>query len=78
MSYTPRSDFLKIMIERGFVADCTDYERLDSALVEGNIAAYIGFDALLNHACGSLSNHDATMVTKNRRATYNPYGRRHN
>ena len=45
MSYTPRSDFLKIMIERGFVADCTDYEGLDSALVEGNIAAYIGFDA---------------------------------
>ena len=45
MSYTPRSDFLKIMIERGFVADCTDYEGLDSAIVEGNIAAYIGFDA---------------------------------
>ena len=45
MSYTPRSDFLKIMIERGFVADCTDYEGLDSAIVEGNISAYIGFDA---------------------------------
>ena len=45
MSYTPRSDFLKIMIERGFVADCTDYEGLDSAIVEGNITAYIGFDA---------------------------------
>ena len=45
MSYTPRSDFLKIMIERGFVADCTDYEGLDSAVVEGNITAYIGFDA---------------------------------
>ncbi len=45
MSYTPRSDFLKIMIERGFVSDCTDYEGLDSTIVEGNIAAYIGFDA---------------------------------
>ena len=42
MSYTPKSDFLKIMIERGFVADCTDYEGLDSVIVEGNIAAYIG------------------------------------
>ena len=45
MSYTPRSDFLKIMIERGFVADCTDYEGLDSVIVEENISAYIGFDA---------------------------------
>ena len=45
MSYKPKSDFLKIMIERGFVADCTDYEGLDSALVKKNIAAYIGFDA---------------------------------
>ena len=45
MSSTPKSDFLKIMIERGFVADCTDYEGLDSAIVEGNISAYIGFDA---------------------------------
>ena len=45
MSYAPRSDFLKIMIERGFVADCTDYEGLDSAIAKGNITAYIGFDA---------------------------------
>ena len=45
MSYKPKSDFLKIMIERGFVADCTDYDGLDSAIVKGNIAAYIGFDA---------------------------------
>ena len=45
MSSTPKSDFLKIMIERGFVADCTDYEGLDRAIFEGNIAAYIGFDA---------------------------------
>ena len=45
MSYTPKSDFLKIMIERGFVAECTDYEGLDSSILNGNIAAYIGFDA---------------------------------
>jgi len=45
MSYAPKSDFLKIMIERGFVAECTDYEGLDSAILNGNIAAYIGFDA---------------------------------
>ena len=45
MSYTPKSDFLKIMIERGFVAECTDYEGLDNSILNGNIAAYIGFDA---------------------------------
>lgn len=45
MSYAPKSDFLKIMIERGFVAECTDYEGLDNSILNGNIAAYIGFDA---------------------------------
>jgi len=33
------------MIERGFVAECTDYEGLDNSILNGNIAAYIGFDA---------------------------------
>ena len=45
MLYAPKSDFLKIMIERGFVAECTDYEGLDNSILNGNIAAYIGFDA---------------------------------
>ena len=45
MSCAPKSDFLKIMIERGFVAECTDYEGLDNSILNGNIAAYIGFDA---------------------------------
>ena len=45
MSYVPKSDFLKIMIERGFVAECTDYEGLDNSILNGNISAYIGFDA---------------------------------
>ena len=45
MSYAPKSDFLRIMIERGFVAECTDYEGLDNSILNGNIAAYIGFDA---------------------------------
>jgi tyrosyl-tRNA synthetase len=33
------------MIERGFVTECTDYEGLDNSILNGNIAAYIGFDA---------------------------------
>ena len=45
MTFKPKSDFLNIMIERGFVADCTDYEGLDAALLKGGMPAYIGFDA---------------------------------
>ncbi|MHC0053938.1 tyrosine--tRNA ligase [Actibacterium sp. D379-3] len=45
MTYTPKSDFLRVMIERGFLADCTDYQGLDEALIAGVVPAYIGFDA---------------------------------
>ncbi|UWP90590.1 tyrosine--tRNA ligase [Aliiroseovarius crassostreae] len=45
MTYHPKSDFMRVMIERGFVADCTDYQALDEALVKGVVPAYIGFDA---------------------------------
>ncbi|MCK0143432.1 tyrosine--tRNA ligase [Aliiroseovarius sp. F20344] len=45
MTYHPKSDFMRVMIERGFLADCTDYQSLDEALVAGVVPAYIGFDA---------------------------------
>ena len=45
MTYHPKSDFLRVMIERGFLADCTDYQGLDEALVKGVVPAYIGYDA---------------------------------
>jgi tyrosyl-tRNA synthetase len=45
MTYHPKSDFMRVMIERGFLADCTDYQGLDEALVKGGMPAYIGFDA---------------------------------
>ena len=45
MTYHPKSDFMRVMIERGFLADCTDYQGLDEALVKGIVPAYIGFDA---------------------------------
>ncbi|NBQ26768.1 MAG: tyrosine--tRNA ligase [Rhodobacteraceae bacterium] len=45
MTFIPKSEFLQIMLDRGFVADCTDYEGLDEALVKGGMPAYIGFDA---------------------------------
>lgn len=45
MTYTPRSDFLHVMQSRGFLADCTDLQSLDEALLSGVQSAYIGFDA---------------------------------
>ena len=45
MTYHPKSDFMRVMFERGFVADCTDYQSLDEALVKGVVPAYIGYDA---------------------------------
>ena len=45
MTYHPKSDFMSVMIERGFMADCTDYQALDEALCAGVVPGYIGFDA---------------------------------
>ena len=45
MTYLPKSDFLNIMIERGFMADCTDLEGLDAEMASGPVTAYIGYDA---------------------------------
>ncbi|MFY0595878.1 MAG: tyrosine--tRNA ligase [Cognatishimia sp.] len=45
MTYHPKSEFMQVMIERGFLADCTDYQALDDALIAGVVPGYIGFDA---------------------------------
>ena len=44
MSYKPTSEFLHVMQSRGYLADCTDLEGLDTALKSGGLPAYIGFD----------------------------------
>ena len=45
MTYHPKSEFLRVMTERGFLADCTDYQALDEAFLKGVVPGYIGFDA---------------------------------
>lgn len=45
MTYHPKSDFMGVMMQRGFLADCTDYQALDDALIKGVVPGYIGFDA---------------------------------
>ncbi len=45
MTYHPKSDFLRAMQTRGFLADCTDLQGLDDALIAGVVPTYIGYDA---------------------------------
>jgi len=45
MTYHPKSEFMSVMIERGFLADCTDYQGLDDAMQQGVVPSYIGYDA---------------------------------
>ncbi len=44
MTYQPKSDFLSVIIERGFFADCTDLQGLDERLMGGRVTGYIGYD----------------------------------
>ncbi|WP_193141622.1 tyrosine--tRNA ligase [Meridianimarinicoccus sp. MJW13] len=45
MTYHPKSEFLHVMVSRGFLADCTDLEGLDEAMLAGVVPTYIGYDA---------------------------------
>ncbi|MDE2029628.1 MAG: tyrosine--tRNA ligase [Alphaproteobacteria bacterium] len=42
---TFKSDFLRVLHERGHVHQCTDFEALDEKASKGVITAYIGYDA---------------------------------
>ena len=52
----PRSEFLKVLTERGFIHQTSDFEGLDKAAAEGRISAYIGFD------CTAASLHVGSLV----------------
>ncbi len=41
----PRSEFLRVIKDRGFFHQCTDLEALDEHLSRGCVVGYIGFDA---------------------------------
>ena len=42
--FTPKSDFLTVLRERGYVHQCSDYAGLDEKAHSGELVAYIGFD----------------------------------
>ena len=42
--FFPKSDFLRTLVERGFVHQCSDFNGLDEEALAGGLSAYIGFD----------------------------------
>ncbi len=54
--FHPRSDFLRVMQERGFVHQCSDMGGLDDKARSGDLVAYIGFD------CTAPSLHVGSLV----------------
>ena len=45
MRFEPKSEFIKVMNERGFIQDSTDLSNLDKIFNSENVVAYIGYDA---------------------------------
>jgi tyrosyl-tRNA synthetase len=54
--FTPKSDFLRVLMERGFVHQCSDFAGLDEKALAGGLTAYIGFD------CTAASLHVGSML----------------
>ena len=51
-----QSEFLKIMDERGYIQQCTDFEQLDERASKGIVTGYIGFD------CTATSLHVGSLI----------------
>ena len=55
-AFNPRSDFLRVMQERGYIHQCSDLAGLDDKARSGDLVAYIGFD------CTAPSLHVGSLV----------------
>jgi tyrosyl-tRNA synthetase len=55
-SFVPKSDFLSVLIERGYIHQCSDFEGVDAKAKAGELIAYIGFD------CTASSLHVGSLV----------------
>jgi tyrosyl-tRNA synthetase len=54
--FKPKSDFLRTLIARGYIHQCSDYTGLDEKAASGDLVAYIGFD------CTASSLHVGSLV----------------
>ena len=55
-SFVPKSDFLSVLMERGYLHQCSDFEGVDAKAKAGELIAYIGFD------CTASSLHVGSLV----------------
>ncbi len=53
----PKSDFLRVMTERGFIHQCSDLAGLDALAAKGEVVAYVGYD------CTAPSLHIGNYIT---------------
>ena len=44
IDFNPKSDFLKILKERGFIHQCSDFAGLDELAAKGEVVCYVGYD----------------------------------
>ena len=55
--FTPKSDFLRVLTERGFIHQCSDLAALDAKALAGTITAYVGYD------CTASSLHIGNLIS---------------
>jgi tyrosyl-tRNA synthetase len=55
--FRPKSDFFAVLMERGFLHQCSDLEGIDAKAKAGELTAYIGFD------CTAPSLHIGSLVS---------------
>ena len=53
----PKSDFIRVLQERGFIHQCSDLAALDEKAAQGMITAYVGYD------CTAASLHIGNLIS---------------
>jgi tyrosyl-tRNA synthetase len=56
-SFTPKSEFLRVLLERGYVHQCSDFAGLDEKAGRGEVVAYVGYD------CTAPSLHVGSLIS---------------
>ena len=54
--FAPKSDFLRVLTERGYIHQCSDFAGVDELARTGSLVAYIGFD------CTAASLHVGSLI----------------
>jgi len=57
IDFAPKSEFLRTMIERGYVHQCSDFAGLDAKAAKGQLTTYVGYD------CTAPSLHVGSLIS---------------